>query len=557
MNKLFTTLIGFAHQTGDFLVNRSGCRLRMILLTADFTTQINLLFVIPKGLETKDVAHAVCAHHATGQMRSHLDILRRASRTFARVAHLSNTSCRHHHEHILHLVFGVIEHIAFGQGHRRAQCTATGDNRHLVKGFGVIQEHLRQRMTAFVPRRDAAILVGHGVRTPFAAPEHLITRLFHIHMRHGLTIRAHRQEGGFIQEVCQISTRETGRAACDAFQIHILAQLHLVGMHLQDCQAAFGGRQIHHNLAVKTTRTRQRRVQHIHAVGRRHHNHAAIAFKAIHLDQHGIQRLLTFVMATANARKTGSANRVNFVNKEDARRILLGLGKHITHAACTDAHKHFHEVRTANGEEGHICFARDRLRQQGLTRSRRPHQEHTLRHLTANLFEPLRRLQEVHNFLNLFLRLIHACHIGEANLRIFLVHHASTRLTKGKRPFALTLHATHKEDVKERKEDQNRQHGDKHRAEPIRLVLLDRANAISRQAIFQVGHIQDVQLKGFSLRLRKRTLCGGTRLPHALKRGFILPLTHQDHLCEGGITLDFARVILHHTLFDTLPEFQL
>src|SRR5450756_155077 len=60
-----------------------------------------------------------------------------------------------------------------------------------------------------------------------------------------------------------------------------------------------------------------------------------------------------------------TADRVDFIDEDDARRVLLGLLEHVAHAARADADEHFHEVRTRNGEERHVGFARDRARDQG------------------------------------------------------------------------------------------------------------------------------------------------------------------------------------------------
>src|SRR6266700_561588 len=86
---------------------------------------------------------------------------------------------------------------------------------------------------------------------------------------------------------------------------------------------------------------------------------------------------------------------INFVNENDARRVLLALFKKIAHAARAHAHEHFHEVRTGNREEGNVGFTGDRSRQQCLARSRRSHQEHALGNPSAKLLEFLRIFQEL------------------------------------------------------------------------------------------------------------------------------------------------------------------
>src|SRR5690606_40204872 len=54
-----------------------------------------------------------------------------------------------------------------------------------------------------------------------------------------------------------------------------------------------------------------------------------------------------------------STDSVDFVDEDDARRVLLGLLEHVAHAARADADEHFDEVRPRDREERHIGFAGD------------------------------------------------------------------------------------------------------------------------------------------------------------------------------------------------------
>src|SRR5260370_24638161 len=99
-----------------------------------------------------------------------------------------------------------------------------------------------------------------------------------------------------------------------------------------------------------------------------------------------------------SAAETGAAmppDGVNFVDEDDAGRVLLALLKEIAHAARAHADKHFHEVRTRNREEGDVGFTGDRACQQRLARARRSDQQHALRNSPAQLLELLRVFQEL------------------------------------------------------------------------------------------------------------------------------------------------------------------
>ena len=106
---------------------------------------------------------------------------------------------------------------------------------------------------------------------------------------------------------------------------------------------------------------------------------------------------------------------VNFVDEDDAGGVLFGLFEHIADAGGTDADEHFHEVGARNSKERHICLARDGARQQGLTSTGRAYQQGALGNASTEALEFLRVLQELDNFLQLFLGLVNAGHVVKGN----------------------------------------------------------------------------------------------------------------------------------------------
>src|SRR3546814_5177522 len=96
----------------------------------------------------------------------------------------------------------------------------------------------------------------------------------------------------------------------------------------------------YHHLAVETARPQQSRVEHVGAVRGRNDQNALPGFKAVHFNQQLVKGLLPFVVAPAQARAALAANRVDFIDKDDARRLFLGIFEHIAHTrrAATDEH---------------------------------------------------------------------------------------------------------------------------------------------------------------------------------------------------------------------------
>ena len=100
----------------------------------------------------------------------------------------------------------------------------------------------------------------------------------------------------------------------------------------------------HLNLTVKTTRTQQSFIQYVRTVCRRDNNDTFIAFKAVHLDEELVQSLLTFFVTTRCANTAVTANGVNLIDKDDARRLLARFGEHLADTRGTDTDEHFDKV---------------------------------------------------------------------------------------------------------------------------------------------------------------------------------------------------------------------
>src|SRR4026209_1949188 len=87
---------------------------------------------------------------------------------------------------------------------------------------------------------------------------------------------------------------------------------------------------------------------------------AFVALEAVHLDQQLVQRLLALVVAAAETGAAMTADRVDLVDEDDAGSVLLALLEQIPNARRADADEHLDEVGSADGEEGHVGFTRDR-----------------------------------------------------------------------------------------------------------------------------------------------------------------------------------------------------
>src|SRR5437764_721877 len=133
-------------------------------------------------------------------------------------------------------------------------------------------------------------------------------------------------------------------------------------------------------------------------VAQQHHPGAGV--KTVQLGEQLVQRLLFFVMPAApGIGAAGAAERVELVDKDDARRLLPRLLEQITHARGADPDKHLDEFRAVDREERHIGLAGDGSRQQRLAGPRRADQQHPFRHPAAEPAVAHRVFQERNDLL--------------------------------------------------------------------------------------------------------------------------------------------------------------
>ncbi len=278
----------------------------------------------------------------------------------------------------------------------------------------------------------------HGLA--LGAHHDLVARILELLSGDDALAASRREQRRFVDEVHQIGAREAGRAARDHLEVDVGRERHLADVDAQDLLAADEVGVRDHDLAVETARAQQRGIEHVGPVGRGDDDDAFVLLEAVHLDQQLVQRLLALVVAAAEAGAAMAADRVDFVDEDDAGRVLLGLLEHVAHAARADADEHFDEVRTGDGEERHVGFARHRASGQRLTGAGRADQQHAARDTPAELLEFLRIAQELDDLLQIFLGLVDAGDVLEGDAALRLGQQLGFRLAKSHRLAGAALH---------------------------------------------------------------------------------------------------------------------
>src|SRR5262249_4309508 len=160
-----------------------------------------------------------------------------------------------------------------------------------------------------------------------------------------------------------------------------------------------------HNTAIETPRAQQRRIENVRPVRGGYEDDTFIRLESIHLNQQLIEGLLALVVSAAKSRPAVASDGINFVDEDDAGRMLLTLIEQIADAARTHADEHFNEVRAADGEERHVGFTGNSAGKKSLAGSRGADQKNALGDASTQLLELLRIAQKFDDLLQLFLGL--------------------------------------------------------------------------------------------------------------------------------------------------------
>jgi hypothetical protein len=246
-------------------------------------------------------------------------------------------------------------------------------------------------------------------------------------------------------------------------------------------------RQIDRDLAIETARAQQSGIEHIGPVRRRDDNDALLRVESVHLDEKRIERLFALIMAASDAMAAMPADRVDFVDENNAGRGFLPLLEHVAHAGRADADEHFHEVRPADREEGHIRFAGDGPGEQRLAGPGRSNQENAFWNSSAELLEFFRVAQEFDEFLHLILGFLDAGYVFEGDLILVSREHARLGFTEVQGALAGHADLLAEKKIEDEQEKGDGQEADERLRHQVRLHLDRRLNICLGEAFLEVG----------------------------------------------------------------------
>ena len=255
-----------------------------------------------------------------------------------------------------HRVGHLVEQLVAGRGvlvvlrhdHGVPQGAAARKNRNLRDGRGVAQCRRDQGVTTLVVCGDLALVLVHDARGTLRASHHAVNRLVNGAVINHVAVIAGGQQGRLVHDVRQVGTGETGGALRNQGQVNSVSDRLARGVHAQNLLATLHVGGIHTNLAVETTGTQQRRVEHIGAVRCRNDDDVRVAVEAVHLNQQLVQSLLALIVTATHADATAAANGGDLVDEDDGGGVALRFLEQVAHTGGTHTHKHFNEVGAGN-----------------------------------------------------------------------------------------------------------------------------------------------------------------------------------------------------------------
>ena len=201
-------------------------------------------------------------------------------------------------------------------------------------------------MAGFVDGDGAFFLIGHDARLLFQTADDTIHRIEEILLCHRLTVVACGDEGGLVADVGDVGAREARRLSGEQVDVQAGLQLEGTQMHVEDRNAFGQIGEIDVDLTVETSGAQQSLVEHVDTVGRGENDDTGVRAETVHFRQQLVEGIFAFVVAAETCSLgAGATHGVNFVDKHDRGRFLLGFFEQVANAASSHADKHFDEVR--------------------------------------------------------------------------------------------------------------------------------------------------------------------------------------------------------------------
>ena len=239
-------------------------------------------------------------------------------------------------------------------------------------------------------------------------------------MGHLITAFSRGIKRGLIAHIRNVRTAKPRRLTGQKVHINCVINFDGTQVHFENGAPLCQVRHVDVDLAVKSPSPHQGLVQNVGTVRRSEDDHTAVRTETVHFGKELIQGVFTLIVrAHAGILAPSPSNRINFVDEDDRRSFLFGLLEEVANTRSSHPDKHFHEVRTTQGEERDLCLARNGLGEQCFSGSRRAHQKRSFRDFRSEVGVFLWGFQECDNLFQLVLRTVQSRYVFEIDVGSF------------------------------------------------------------------------------------------------------------------------------------------
>ena len=213
-----------------------------------------------------------------------------------------------------------------------------------MQRIGLFLHRRDQSVPRFVVRGDGLLLFRDDHTLTLAAHQDFIFGVFKVLHLHFFLSLAGSVQSSLVHHVCDIGAGETRCGTGQYFQVDILGSGDVSEVNLQDLFPALDIRCGDDDSTVETTGSQQSRVQNVGPVGGGDNDHPFIGVKTIHFHQQLVQGLFPFVVSAAEAGASLPSHRIDLIDKDQTRSVLLALFEQIPDSGSADTHKQLDKV---------------------------------------------------------------------------------------------------------------------------------------------------------------------------------------------------------------------
>jgi hypothetical protein len=204
-------------------------------------------------------------------------------------------------------------------------------------------------MSGLVVRDRLLLVFAEHPALPLQARNDPLDRAVKVLLGHILSSPPRRAQGRLVTHVGNVRSREARREQCkllcDLLERDLLGDDDRLEVHAEDLAPAADVGSINRDVSVESPRSHQRAVKHVGTVRSCQDNDVLVGAKPVHLDQELIERRLALVVSTKVAALASRfTDSVDFVDEDDARRVLLRVGKEVSYPRGTDTDEHLDEL---------------------------------------------------------------------------------------------------------------------------------------------------------------------------------------------------------------------